>query len=235
MRIIPRLTSLNCFMVVMHTMNVGLMRDGLKDREGRNKKSSREWIIFVSARKDVAGPLKWESDPGIKSGYMYVVAYITGYEDGQDYIYNWQLEIYPITHPIKCPPVGQGPRSPRAAHASALAALAIQLDDMTLRGCMSRVWSFGDEPTAFCDQRNTFYIPTDVVQCYTSATHKEWSGMCSSGQQMWYKVVKDEPVMDWGYREGTEYVQVKVIGHMYLHNAGVSVRVFLCICERPMY
>jgi hypothetical protein len=229
MRIIPPLTSSNCFMLVLHTMNIRLMLDGLKCEEGRNRMSSRCWIIFVSARKDTAGHLGWVSDPGIKLGYMYVVAYITAYEEGVDYTYSWQLEVYPIPCPVACPPVGQGPQSPRAAHTTALAALVAQLDAMNSRGCMSRVWRFGGEPTAFQNVLGTFCIPTDIVQCYTSAQHKGWDYMCSTGDIMWYHLIAQDPAASWGYPEGVDYIQVKVLAHMYLEKQPVSVYVCLCV------
>lgn len=219
MREIPLLSSVNCFLLVLHSMNIRLMLDGLKDREGRNRKSSKNWIVFVSARKEVAGPLNWVSDPDIKPGYIYVVAYITGYEEGIDYTYNWKLEIYPVTRPVQCPPVGQGPRSPNAAHANAMAALGVQLSHMQISEVMSsssRVWTFAVNATAFTNMRSSACIPVDMVQCYTSTQHKDWDQMCSEGARMWYNLTAKDPSQLWGYGEKVEYIQVRVLGHMYI-------------------
>ena len=233
MRAIPKLSSFNCFLMILHSMNIRLMLDGLKDREGRSRKSSRNWIVFVSANKDVAGPLKWVSDPDIKPGYIYVVAYITGYEEGVDFKYNWKLEIYPVTRPVKCPPVGQGPQSPRAAHAIAMAALGLQLNHMQISGRMSssstRVWTFAEDPTAFVNWRGSAKVPVWMVQCFTSVQHATWTVMCTAGSRMWYEITAKDPSMEWGYQEGTKHIQVKVLGHMYIKMNGV--RFSLIICE----
>jgi hypothetical protein len=205
MRDIPPLSSFNCFLLVLHSMNIRLMLDGLKDGEGRDKKSSRNWIVFVSAVKEAPGPLEWVSDPDIKPGYIYVVAYIKGYEEGVDFNYNWQLEIYPVTRPVKCPPVGQGPRSPTAAHAVAMAALGIQLNHMQIRERMSskstRAWIFPEEPRAFLNTRSSAKIPVDMVQCYNSVQHKDWKLICTSGSRMWYNLTAKDPTQQWGYPE----------------------------------
>jgi hypothetical protein len=235
MRAIPPLTYFNCFLLVLHSMNIRLMLDGLKWLEGRNRKSSKRWIVFVSrsARKEKAGPLNWVSDPDIKPGHIYVVAYITGYEQGVDYNYNWRLEIYPVTEPVECPPVGQGPRSPRAAHAIAMAALGLQLNHMQIRERMSssRVWIFAEEASAFLNMRGSACVPVDMVQCYTSAQHKDWEEMCTSGTRMWYNLTAKDPSQQWGYPDDTDRIQVKVLGHVYIQKDGVSL-ISLAVGER---
>jgi hypothetical protein len=211
-------------------MNTRLMIDGLKNKEGRDRKSSRNWIVFVSSRKDVPGPLNWVSDPTIKRGHIYVVAYITGYEEGVDYKYNWLLEIYPVMRAIKCPPVGQGPQSPRAEHATAMAALGHQLKHMQIKLRMSstRVWHFAEEPTAFLNMRGSASIPVDMVQCYNSAQHKDWGEMCTAGTRMWYNLTNKDPSQQWGYAESVTHIQVKVLGHVYIQKDGViSLYVFI--------
>ena len=220
-------------------MNMQLMLDGLKDFEGRNKKSSRDWIVFVTARKDVAGPLGWVSAPGILPGHIYVVAYITRFEKGVDYNWHWQLEVYPITAPVKCPPVGRGRQSPRAEHADAMRALVVQLPYMQI--LMSRVWEFFEEPSAFVNVRGTMEIPLEMIQCYASTKYKGWAQTCTTSEFMWYTLKHKDPCIAWGVIEGTAKIQVKVLGHMYVQmhpvrtcaafvSVGVCRQLDVCIC-----
>jgi hypothetical protein len=217
-------------LVVLHSENTGLMVDGVKDHEGKDKKTTAEWIVFVSARVDKPGPSQWETDPKILPGHIYVVAYVLGCEKGIDYKYDWRLEVYPTTKAVECAWVGQGTPRPSLRHADAMRELNSQLPYMQMLNA-SRVWSFGDEPTPFVNMRGTRAIPQSYVSGYSSAKHKDWDRMSNIGDTMLYKLKARDPCGPWGVPEGTAQLQVKVVGHIYVHKTPVLVlpSVWACV------
>jgi hypothetical protein len=212
-RPIPILTRSNCFLVVLHSMNIWLMLDRLKTREGRSKKCSRRWIIFVSPQKNVKNTHGWVLDKGIQLGHMYVLAYIVGFERAVGYYkWDWVLEVHGLKDPVPCPPVGLSNQSPRVEHDAAMHALNTQLSAMQ----MTRVWSFAEEPVLFADLAEEVVIPLDMVQCYTSVKHVKWDKPMDAGMYVWYTLKSREDPSEWFASEGTMRVQVKVLGHIFV-------------------
>lgn len=227
MRTIPLLTAANCTLVVLHSMNVRLFLDRLKnDREGRNMRVRTPWVVFVSARVDKPGPLKWVSDPGILRGYMYVLAYVLGFNPGDvDYDLYWMLEVYLLQTPVQCAAVGMGLQRPRKEHASAMRLLNAQCAFMQI-DMSSRVWTFGDEvPTPFTNCLRTKQIPLSMIQCYKLAMHHVL-GRFALGDSVWYTFTTRDAAGPWIIPEGCTRVQVKVLGHCYVAQLPVrTVRV----------
>lgn len=232
MRTIPVLTRDNCTLVVLHSMNVRLMLDGLKDFEGRDWKVSRDWVVFVSARKDNPGPLKWVSDPTIKKGYMYIVAYVLGFSPGVDFKWHWSLEVYPLEHPVgPCKPVGRGPQLPREEHSDSMLKLNANLAllQISMSASNSRVWTFeGAQPTAFKNTSGSKEIPLAVLHCYNTAVHNK-RGALNAGDVVWYAFTTRDPIDVWKVPEGHDRIQVMILSHCYFNQNPVRFVLVHCM------
>jgi hypothetical protein len=95
---IPILTPLNCFIVVLHSMQMGLMWRMLKDWEGRPDQVSRKWIVFASCQRDKK-TLDWVTDKTILRGHIYCVAYVKHIVPGRLYKWDWMLDVTPLPLP----------------------------------------------------------------------------------------------------------------------------------------
>ena len=147
MAVFPLLTALNCFLIVLHSHPLGLICDLKKKFESRPRKSSRKYIVLVSALKDNS-KLGWPSDPGIKPGYIYAVAKIADCLQGTYSKWDWVLDpLIVLTSPIAMgAPVGRcggGHVTPRLEHMHALDTL-----NSTLRGVHITASKLQDMPGA---------------------------------------------------------------------------------------
>jgi hypothetical protein len=221
-------------------MNIRLMLDKFKNREGRSTRCSRKWIIFVSPQRNSKNTHGWVIDTGIKLGHMYVLAYIVRFERAVGfYKWDWVLEVYGLAEPVPCPPVGLSNRSPRVEHDAAMHALNNQLSVLrsprdehdaemhalvTQLGVlqMTRVWIFTDDPVSFANLAENTVIPVDMVQCYASVQHVKWATSMDAGMTVWYTLKSREDPVEWFTVEGTPKVQVKVLGHLF-------------VCIEPVY
>ena len=219
-------------LVVQHSENVGLMVAGVKDHEGKDTQTTAKWIVFVSARVDKPGPFKWVTDRNIKHGHIYVVAYVLGCERvfGQNFKWHWMLEVYPLQRAVECPWVGLGSPRPSLRHADAMRKLNAQLPYMQMLTA-SRVWSFVHEGSSITNMRETRAIPMAYVSAYLSTKHKDWEFICSRGDTMVYAIKNKDPIGDWGIQDGTTQIQVKVLGHLYVHKTPVLLlsSVWACV------
>ena len=213
-RTIPVLTRDNCFLVVLHSMNIRLMLDKLKSREGRQGRCSRKWVIFVSPQQWKKNEHGWVIDKGILKGHMYVVAYIVRFERVVGlYKWDWVLEVHGLETPVLCPPVGLCNTVPTVKHDAAMRALNNQLSAMQ----MTRVWSFQDEAACFASgDGGLTRIPLDMVQCYVSVKHEKWDIPMETGQVVWYSLLAREDPDMWNAKDGANRVQVQVLGHVFV-------------------
>jgi hypothetical protein len=218
---IPLLTSANCFIVVLHSMQMGLMHRMLKDWEGRNSKISRKWVVFASCVQD-SKIEDWVTDASIKRGHIYCVAYVKEIVPGRERRYDWKLTVYPLREAVPIPAVGLGHVKPTPAHASAMLALNAQLASLQMPARAKSVWTHFTEPTEFTSTVGNARLPLRAVEQYGSRQHTSWPAPAKTGDVVWYSpVVKSHAL--------SMVLQVRVLGQLCIMLDAVCLFVYFLV------
>ena len=177
--------------------------------------------MFASAQKD-SKTQAWETDRSIKSGHIYVVAYVNEIVPGREYLWDWMLDVYTLDKPIPCPAIGLGHVIPKPEHDHAMHALNMQLADMrmhwqaaTMPSPRVTTWQFPRPPAVFADATTNKEIDITSVELHTAVQHKDWDGPMCTMDLIWYQPIKRgiAPLKTF---------QARVLGHLRVLKKPVS-------------